>query len=498
MNRRIRKVLIEHAIKNKPIYYGQVMDLAGLKRGVNEDHAELSKLLADISRFEKKNKRPFLSAMATYTPTFSRTQRKGETHGNGFYELAEEFFRKNRYALKKQDFAIKQMSEAHKYWTDPEHYEKYFDIEEESNSEFFEHPGFFNEKDISLLNHWAGKVYEKNNPKHIKAKNLIIDTVGLKTVYWATEVVNRLKNFESYHPRFWSQKGWADRGSGNQRVSRFKHYTWARIYRRGDENRDIFFTVGANGIKKSLVYKIDYHFESRSKLSEGQKQLCEQLIPEEVSWLSIPVSKLHEYNWERLVSETVEFIKNNLCLYDEIVNSVWSNELNVSTLRNTLIRREIDDEGVDELPKRNFDFKGAEIDWTQLAADLNEIGINGEELVIEYERAKLRKANMEKYVKDVKKVKDGCGYDIISRYPDGRQKMIEVKTTTRGPKTPFPISITEVAFSALNPSNYVLYHLYNFDKTRRVAEFKEYVGNLNDHFLFEGIHFSAHKRRSEK
>ncbi len=497
MNRKVRELLINHAVNDRPVHYSTIMQQLGLKRGVSEDHAELSKVLAEISKFEDMHKRPMLSAMATYSPETTR-MKNGETHGNGFYELAEELRKGKGTVLKRKDFALQEMADAREYWRNKDHYEKFFSIDQDSSESKDDVPEFFNEQDLELLGAWAGKVYEKNNPEHIAAKTLIMNSPGKKTVYWSEQLVKRLPEFETFNWRMWSQKGWTSTPEGKKQVAKFKHYTWARIYKKGDTYKDIFFTVGSNGNHKALVYKIDYYFESNSKLSNSQKELCKQLIPDDVSWLVIPISKFPEYNWKRLIDETEAFIKNNQDLYDEIVRSVWSEQVNVSALRDRLVRRETPENGFDEIPKRNFDFKGAEIDWEKHNKELIEIGRIGEELVIEYEKKLLIDAKKPEYVKEVKKVDDGCGYDIISCHPNGLKKKIEVKSTTRGPETPFPISITEVAFSEQHSAEYTLYRVFNLNTVNKVAEFHEFAGNLKDHFLLESIHFNAFKKSTDK
>ena len=117
-------------------------------------------------------------------------------------------------------------------------------------------------------------------------------------------------------------------------------------------------------------------------------------------------------------------------------------------------------------------------------------------MVIEYEKKKLIEEDKVSYANEVKKVKDGEGYDIFSRNLDGSEKKIEVKTTTENSETPFPISITEVAFSELNAADYSLYRVFNLNQTSRIAEFHEFKGNLKKHFFLEEIHFNAYRKKN--
>jgi len=45
----------------------------------------------------------------------------------------------------------------------------------------------------------------------------------------------------------WSQKGWEETDNAKRQVARFKDYSWARLFRLGDDHKDIFFTVGVHG-----------------------------------------------------------------------------------------------------------------------------------------------------------------------------------------------------------------------------------------------------------
>lgn len=163
-------------------------------------------------------------------------------------------------------------------------------------------------------------MYDKNDPVHVTAKDKIMATAGAKTVYWAQQLILRIQSFSAYYPRIWQKQGW-DKSSGtNRQVVKFKHYTWARIFK--ERSTDIFFTVEANGSHLSIAYKLDYFFEKNSQLSFQQKELCAQLIPEELTWIEIPYDKIPTYNWDRLLDETEAFVRENEAVYDGIVQSV--------------------------------------------------------------------------------------------------------------------------------------------------------------------------------
>lgn len=491
MNTEIRALLIERAIKGIPIYYGEIMDLLSLERGAGEDHRELSETLAEISRYETRYQRPMLSAVATYSPSSSQ-QKNDETHGSRFYELAEELGNGNRKQLKSDFFGMTEMARVQEFWKNKSNYNQYFHLEapqERSNA-----PEFFQQEEILFLERWAGEVYEKNNPVHVKAKNRIIDGLYTKTVYWSNQIKHQLKTYDTYNWRMWNQRGWTDTPEGKVQVAKFKAYTWARIFKKGHDYKDIFFTVGVDAKHRALVYKMDYYFEKSSEMTPSQQALCAQLIPDEVRWLEIPFEEIPDYTWDKLIQKTVIFIREHDTLYDEIVQSVWNEEVKIDSLRNRLIHRECPEDGTEAIPKRNFNFEGVDIDWMAQYQEAQAIGTMGEELVISYEQHQLREANREDLAKEVHKVKDGKGYDILSKFPDGKDKHIEVKTTTKGPDTPFTISLQEVAYSEQFPGSYFLYHVHHLNMEKKLGEFHEYPGNIKDHFLLEGIEFKAYRK----
>ncbi|TND08850.1 MAG: hypothetical protein FD123_1704 [Bacteroidetes bacterium] len=499
MNIELRNYLVERARLKAPAAYSTIMQQLELNHEIPEHRNLLSSELAEISRFERRKGRPMLSSMAVYLD--------GRGFGNGFFELAEELGFGNAAQLKSQRFGNQMQTECINFWRNAENYQRFRNDASESEvhetptppamqgEEQNEEPEFFTLEELDFLSEWAGRTYEKHNTEHREAKDYIMESLGSKTVYWSEKLIERLPGFETFNWRMWSQKGWEETPEGKKRVARFKPYTWARIYRTEDAYKDIFFTVGADGRKRCLVYKLDYYFEKNSELTKAQQLLCEQLIPNEVSWLEVPYTEITGYSWQRLLDETEKFIRENENLYDEIIQSVWSGEVKVGKLKNRLIKRDVPQEGVNTVPERTFSFTGHHTDWEKRNKENSELGALGEELVMEYEKKMLQEAERDDLISEVQKVKDGKGYDIESRYPDGRVKYIEVKTTTSGASSPMVITLNEVAFSEMNPENYHLYRVFNFDRETRVAEFHDYSGNIKNHFLLEGVEFYAHKKK---
>jgi hypothetical protein len=97
------------------------------------------------------------------------------------------------------------------------------------------------------------------------------------------------------------------------------------------------------------------------------------------------------------------------------------------------------------------------------------LGLAGELLVVAFERARLQSLGHDSLAKQVRHVAaelgDGLGYDVYSLEPDGTERLIEVKTTVYGSKTPFLVSRNELASSEHFGDRFHLYRIFNFGST---------------------------------
>lgn len=102
------------------------------------------------------------------------------------------------------------------------------------------------------------------------------------------------------------------------------------------------------------------------------------------------------------------------------------------------------------------------------------LGRAGEKRVLEHERSVLARAGCEDLADKVRWISkeegDGAGYDIASFKPDGRERLIEVKTTNGWEYTPFYITRNELKVSEERPTEWVLCRLWNFSQGPRVFE----------------------------
>ena len=94
------------------------------------------------------------------------------------------------------------------------------------------------------------------------------------------------------------------------------------------------------------------------------------------------------------------------------------------------------------------------------------LGKAGEELVLAHECGILRKMGREDLADRVRWTAvldgDGYGFDIASFEPDGRKKLIEVKTTNGWEWTPFHITRNELAVAEAQREEWQLLRVWNF------------------------------------
>jgi hypothetical protein len=110
--------------------------------------------------------------------------------------------------------------------------------------------------------------------------------------------------------------------------------------------------------------------------------------------------------------------------------------------------------------------------YLELEARNQSLGRAGEELVLEFEHQRLWRAGKQELADRIEHVAqtqgDGLGFDIHSFEVDGRDRLIEVKTTRFGALTPFYASRTEVEVSDERQDEFQLYRMYNFREQPRL------------------------------
>lgn len=120
------------------------------------------------------------------------------------------------------------------------------------------------------------------------------------------------------------------------------------------------------------------------------------------------------------------------------------------------------------------------------------LGRAGEEFVIRFERERLVSAGREALADQIVHVAavegDGAGFDVRSFEPNGKDRLIEVKTTAYGKQTPFFLSRNELQVSQQRSDTYHLYRLFRFREAPRLFGIR---GALEQVCRLEPVQYSA-------
>jgi hypothetical protein len=112
------------------------------------------------------------------------------------------------------------------------------------------------------------------------------------------------------------------------------------------------------------------------------------------------------------------------------------------------------------------------VNYLEREAQNASLGTAGELFVLELEHKRLWASGAKQLAKRIEHVAstrgDGLGFDIASFDVDGRERLIEVKTTGFGAMTPFFASKREVGISEEREDCFHLYRVFNFRKSPKV------------------------------
>lgn len=138
-------------------------------------------------------------------------------------------------------------------------------------------------------------------------------------------------------------------------------------------------------------------------------------------------------------------------------------------------------------------FSAARRDYLAQEARNRSLGRAGELFVMELEARRLHEAGRKVLSERVEHVAasrgDGLGFDVLSFEADGRERLIEVKTTAFGELTPFYVSRNELARSEADADRYRLYRLFDFRAKPRVFTL---AGAVTSHCRLDPVSYLAH------
>jgi hypothetical protein len=112
------------------------------------------------------------------------------------------------------------------------------------------------------------------------------------------------------------------------------------------------------------------------------------------------------------------------------------------------------------------------VNYLEMEARNASLGAAGELFVMAAEHRRLWEAGKKQLADRIDHVSatqgDGLGYDIVSFEPDGRERLIEVKTTTFGSMTPFFASENEVRVSETRSEAFHLYRVFRYSDDPKI------------------------------
>lgn len=226
--------------------------------------------------------------------------------------------------------------------------------------------------------------------------------------------------------------------------------------------------------KSERIQALMQHLDGRSKGSVEYKFRNISAVMQELGWPTVTGYKSLE-NYQLLLLEVIE----SQLMADTTLQASVENAVQRPALATPL--QSIDHPWVvppkpsalrDSPPEYAPRFSPARRDYLAQESRNRSLGKAGELFVLELEAQRLHAAGKRSLANRVEHVAstqgDGLGYDVLSFETDGRERLIEVKTTTFGELTPFFVSRNELARSNADAERYQLYRVFDFRGRPRV------------------------------
>ncbi len=216
---------------------------------------------------------------------------------------------------------------------------------------------FFTKKEIDTFREVAGKDYNPDDPHHKEKIRPVLRGIQEKTNYWADKIVES-------NPELTYEK----QGNYNKLYSHiYKPYAWAKVYKKTDKGKGIFFTVGVETDAYGFMYKLDHQFDKSSPLSEEQKKQFKSFIDSlDISYYSEKVKinpdDIEQYTWKTLIDKTNDFIHEYLPLYSAIIDEIWNQQTDTIANENNAFTF-----NPDSTPNNSNDTTGTPTTYTQEA-----------------------------------------------------------------------------------------------------------------------------------
>jgi hypothetical protein len=530
MNFKVRLYLIQVARqKDKFAYYSDIVKDCGLEGDINlkteYGRAAFTKLLSEVSEFEDKNERPLLSSVAIYKDA------NRNDHGDGFYIVAEKLKKGKFKKLKDDLYGFSEAAECRKFWQNEDNYRN-----------------FANTEIIASQSHPVAKLFESlfRAEEYQWAKedwwdyyvDFVVDVKKLQTALADNPKLN-IDNAKLYIAL-------------SEPIRSYESFMqkWLKEHRNGISSRGQSVLSGVNF--KTIIEDSDFKAIAKLVISDPSPTTYKLLtnwwynneeisnrpllinralaacLPERLSstvdnakfWYVVNILKTKygfqtspdaEGNWFVANEQLTHWLDTHLehelnkISTDKLEQEIWRNIVvwlvydkfhgKQLIAANELVRRDVPQDGYDQMPPSKTTFEGRDVDFEKQAKEQKELGDAGEELVKQHEIVQLQKRGMHDKITEVRIAETGEGFDVYSFDENGREKFIEVKTTTGSWKNRFYLTRHELKFMRERESNFSLYRVYNFDEENNSGEFFELTGDVEDQLIKEPTVFEVVVKR---
>lgn len=295
--------------------------------------------------------------------------------------------------------------------------------------------------DVDILTKLAPNQNKRYSAKETQLREIgqaIGDYILTPTNHWLAQL--QIDRFEDTPERYWQVAGV------------FKKKLWGKLQHTDHLDKKIFLCLGIDLENETLFYGLQCLRTGTSRLSTEQIFKFDLYTRDFNTLEKIDFNQINELNWQSLIGQSEEFIKKLIPLYDEVINYIWNDVVEIKSIRNHLIPL------VAKLPNSSKE----PIETNKKIKSL------GVELVIAYEKEYLKYKGKKKLLKLVKKSSaSNDHYDITSYHLDGSEKLIKVIASKSNTIQGAIISQACIDVSIVNTEKYYSYAVVNIGSKRK-------------------------------
>jgi len=177
---------------------------------------------------------------------------------------------------------------------------------------------FFTKEELDFYVSICNQDYRKDNPNQSYYATKLYPIIQ-KLKYWLEQI--RPEDFLIRNDGKWL--------GVNSKVS---PYLWPRLYK-GDD-KDIFYNVEVAAYGKFIGIKLDGYYSTTHKLPDDKIKLLNEFknnVNNNWYWHKIPFDNLYLYDWNRLISESKQYISSQMDNYNKL-KKLFSKEPKISRI----------------------------------------------------------------------------------------------------------------------------------------------------------------------